>query len=38
LINEGETFEYRIVIRSRDRANAQVLSQHLLSLPTALVR
>ena len=33
LINEGKTFEYRMVIRSRDRANAQVLSEHLLNLP-----
>jgi putative Mg2+ transporter-C (MgtC) family protein len=33
LINEGKTFEYRMVIRSRDRANANVLSQHLLGLP-----
>ena len=36
LINEGKTFEYRMVIRSRDRANAQVLSQHLLSLPEVI--
>ena len=33
LINEGKTFEYPMVIRSRDRANANVLSQHLLGLP-----
>jgi putative Mg2+ transporter-C (MgtC) family protein len=36
LINEGKIFEYRMVIRSRDRANAQVLSQHLLSLPEVI--
>jgi putative Mg2+ transporter-C (MgtC) family protein len=36
LINEGMIFEYRMVIRSRDRANAQVLSQHLLSLPEVI--
>ena len=33
LIGEGKIVEYRMVIRSRDRANAQLLSQHLLSLP-----
>ena len=33
LIGEGKIFEYRMVIRSRDRANAQRLSRHLLSLP-----
>jgi putative Mg2+ transporter-C (MgtC) family protein len=36
LINDGRTFEYRMVIRSRDRANAQMLSQHLLSLPEVI--
>jgi putative Mg2+ transporter-C (MgtC) family protein len=36
LISEGKIFEYRMVIRSRDRANAQVLSQHLLSLPEVI--
>lgn len=36
LINEGKTFEYRMVIRSRDRANAQMLSQHLLNLPEVI--
>jgi putative Mg2+ transporter-C (MgtC) family protein len=37
LINEGKIFEYRMVIHSRDRANAHVLSQHLLSLPEVVV-
>jgi putative Mg2+ transporter-C (MgtC) family protein len=32
LVNEGKVFEYRMVIRSRDRTNAQRLSQRLLSL------
>jgi putative Mg2+ transporter-C (MgtC) family protein len=32
LINEGKTFEYRMVIRSRDRRNAQKLAQKLLRL------
>ena len=36
LINEGKIFEYRMVIRSRDRANAHMLSQHLLSLPEVM--
>src|SRR4051794_39906209 len=30
LIGEGKIIEYRMVIRSRNRSNAQVLSQHLL--------
>jgi putative Mg2+ transporter-C (MgtC) family protein len=33
LIDDGESFEYRMVIRSRHRDNAQELSQHLLELP-----
>jgi putative Mg2+ transporter-C (MgtC) family protein len=33
LINGGAVFEYRMVIRSRDRSNAQSLSQLLLTLP-----
>ena len=33
LIDDGESFEYRMVIRSRHRDNAQELSQHLLKLP-----
>jgi putative Mg2+ transporter-C (MgtC) family protein len=32
LINEGKLFEYRMVIRSRDRANAEKLAYHLLGL------
>src|ERR1700693_3601215 len=36
LINEGKIFEYRMVIRSRNRANAQELSEHLLSLPEVI--
>jgi hypothetical protein len=32
LTNGGKIFEYRMVIRSRHRANAQQLVQHLLSL------
>ncbi len=32
LINDGKTLEYRMVIRSRDRQNAQKLAQHLLGL------
>ena len=33
LINGGDYFEYRMVIRSRNRASAEALSQHLLTLP-----
>ena len=33
LIDEGRLFEYRMVIRSRDRTGAQALSQHLRGLP-----
>jgi putative Mg2+ transporter-C (MgtC) family protein len=36
LVNEGKYFEYRMVIRSRDRGNAQALSQHLLKLPEVI--
>jgi putative Mg2+ transporter-C (MgtC) family protein len=32
LIEDGRTFEYRMVIRSRHRDNAQALTQHLLAL------
>jgi putative Mg2+ transporter-C (MgtC) family protein len=32
LIDDGRTFEYRMVIRSRHRDNAQALTQHLLAL------
>ena len=33
LIDDGANFEYRMIIRSRDRASARALSKHLLSLP-----
>src|SRR5262245_44102633 len=33
LVNEGKVFEYRMVIRSRARDNAQALARHLLELP-----
>lgn len=36
LTDEGRAFEYRMVIRSRDRAGAQALSQHLLKLPQVI--
>jgi putative Mg2+ transporter-C (MgtC) family protein len=36
LVMEGKIFEYRMVIRSRDRGNAQALSQRLLSLPEVI--
>jgi putative Mg2+ transporter-C (MgtC) family protein len=36
LVSEGRILEYRMVIRSRDRANAQLLSQDLLSLPEVI--
>jgi putative Mg2+ transporter-C (MgtC) family protein len=36
LVMEGKVFEYRMVIRSRDRGNAQALSQRLLSLPEVI--
>ena len=36
LIDEGRLFEYRMVIRSRDRASAQTLSRHLLDLPQVI--
>jgi len=36
LINGGEFFEYRMVIRSRDRTSAEALSQHLLTLPRVI--
>jgi putative Mg2+ transporter-C (MgtC) family protein len=36
LVGEGKIIEYRMVIRSRDRANAQYLSQRLLSLPEVI--
>jgi putative Mg2+ transporter-C (MgtC) family protein len=34
LADDGVIFEYRMVIRSRDRRNAEKLSQHLRNLPT----
>jgi putative Mg2+ transporter-C (MgtC) family protein len=33
LIDDGRFFEYRMVIRSRDRASAQELARYLLTLP-----
>jgi hypothetical protein len=36
LVGEGRIFEYRMVNRSRNRGNAQTLSQHLLSLPEVI--
>ena len=36
LVSEGRILEYRMVIRSRDRTNAQLLSQDLLSLPEVI--
>ena len=33
LIEDGQLFEYRMVIKSHDRASAQTLSKELLSLP-----
>lgn len=36
LSDDGKTFEYRMVIRSWDRANAEGLSQHLRTLPEVL--
>ena len=36
LTDEGKAFEYRMVIRSRHRDNAQALAQHLLTLPQVI--
>jgi putative Mg2+ transporter-C (MgtC) family protein len=36
LLEDGKYFEYRMVIRSRDKASAQALSQHLLKLPEVI--
>ncbi|HWE20440.1 MAG TPA: MgtC/SapB family protein [Hyphomicrobiaceae bacterium] len=36
LVNEGKFYEYRMVIRSRERDNAQALAQHLLKLPEVI--
>jgi putative Mg2+ transporter-C (MgtC) family protein len=33
LTEGGQQFEYRMVIKSRDRMNAETLSTHLRSLP-----
>ena len=33
LTDDGRSFEYRMVIRSRDRRGAERLSQHLRDLP-----
>src|SRR5262245_40965367 len=36
LIDDGRLFEYRMVIRSRDRSSAGTLSKHLLELPQVI--
>src|SRR4051794_23005570 len=36
LTDQGKLFEYRMVIRSRDRSSAQALSQHLLTFPEVI--
>ncbi len=36
LIDDGRFFEYRMVIRSRDKSSAQTLSRHLLELPEVI--
>jgi putative Mg2+ transporter-C (MgtC) family protein len=36
LVDEGQYFEYRMVIRSRERDNAQALAQHLLKVPEVI--
>ena len=36
LVNEGKFYEYRMVIRSRERDNAQALARHLLKLPEVI--
>jgi len=36
LVDEGRFFEYRMVIRSRGRDNAQALAEHLLKLPEVI--
>jgi len=36
LVEEGRFFEYRMVIRSRDRDSAQALARHLLGLPEVI--
>jgi putative Mg2+ transporter-C (MgtC) family protein len=36
LADNGQFFEYRMVIRSRDRRHAEALAQHLRSLPQVI--
>ena len=36
LTESGKLFEYRMVIRSQDRKSAELLSQHLRSLPEVI--
>ena len=36
LIDDGRIFEYRMVIRSRDKASAQSLTKHLLGMPQVI--
>jgi putative Mg2+ transporter-C (MgtC) family protein len=36
LIEGGKVFEYRMVIRTRDRSNAERLTRHLLTLPQVI--
>lgn len=36
LTDDGRIFEYRMVIRARDRSGAEKLSQHLLGLPEVI--
>ena len=36
LIADGKLFEYRMVIRSRERSSAQALSKHLLNQPVVV--
>ena len=36
LIDDGKAFEYRMVIRSRDRSSARALSAHLLGRPDVI--
>ena len=36
LVEEGKYFEYRMVIRSRDRHSANTLAKQLLTLPEVI--
>jgi putative Mg2+ transporter-C (MgtC) family protein len=36
LVDKGQYFEYRMVIRSRDRTAAHTLASHLLQLPEVI--